>query len=141
MKVKCGGFIINTVLEDIFPINNPNKKEYLIDTTKKISRFVIEYYKDKFDPTITYSTGNVNVGFSRRKNACIGICRRIPRIIYYNEEKIRELEYSELIELASHECTHLIYDGHKKDFSEAFNFIMDTCVKRLGEHNRENGVL
>jgi hypothetical protein len=123
-------------LENIFPINNPNKKEYLIDITHKISKFAIDYYKDTFDPTILYSTNKITVDFNPRKNACVGICMRIQRVILYNEIKINDLEYSELIELAAHECTHLVYDGHERNFSDAFNFIMDVCVKRLGEYNR-----
>lgn len=132
-----GGFII---LEDIFPINNPDKKEYLIDTTKKISRFVIEYYKETFDPAISYSTGKVTVGFTKRKNACVGICRKIPRHIVYNEEKIQELSYAKLIELASHECAHLVYEGHGKNFKNVHHFVFDRCVDRLKEHNEANGV-
>lgn len=121
----------NIILENIFPIGNPNKKEYLIDITHKIAKFAIEYYKDTFDPTILYSHNKIIVDFNSRKNACVGICMRIQGAIRYNERKIKELEYSELIELAAHECAHLIYDGHGKDFSDAFNFIMDTCVKRV----------
>ena len=123
-------------LENIFPINNPNKKEYLVDITHKISKFTIEHYKDTFDPTISYSTNKITVNFNPRKNAHVGICMRIPRIIRYNEIKINDWEYSELIELAAHECAHLVYDGHGKNFHNAFNFIMDICIKRLREYNR-----
>lgn len=123
-------------LENIFPVNHPDKKEYLIDITNKISKFVLNYYKDKLDPSISYSSGKIAIGFNNRKNACVGICRRIPRVIIYNEDKIRDLEYAELIELASHECAHLIYDGHGEDFNDSFNFIMDICIKRLDEYNR-----
>ena len=118
-------------LENIFPTNHPDKKEYLVDITNKISTFALDYYKDKLDPSISYSTGKVTIDFNTRKNACIGVCMRIPRVIRYNETKTRDLEYAELIDLASHECAHLIYDGHGEDFSDAFNFIMDTCVKRF----------
>lgn len=130
--------IINTSpeMENIFPINHPNKKDYLIDITNKISKFTLDYYKDKLDPSVSYSSNKINIGFNTRKNACIGICRRIPRVIIYNEDKIHDLEYAELIELAAHECTHLIYDGHKKDFNDSFNFIMDVCIKKLRDYNR-----
>jgi predicted metal-dependent hydrolase len=130
-------YIKGFTLGNIHPINNLNKKEYLIDITKKISNFTIEYYKDKFDPTVSYMNGgNVNIEFNKRKNACVGICKRIQRIIIYNEEKIEKLEYSELIELACHECAHLIYSGHEKNFIEYFNFLMDICIKQLREYNR-----
>ena len=61
---------------------------------------------------------------------------RIPQIIRYNENKIHDLEYAELIDLASHECTHLIYDDHGRNFTTAYNYIMDICIKRLREYNR-----
>lgn len=61
---------------------------------------------------------------------------RIPRLIRYNELKISKLEYAELIDLASHECAHLIYDGHGKEFKDTYNLLMDVCIKRLREHNR-----
>ncbi|MFA6315688.1 MAG: hypothetical protein WC648_04975 [Candidatus Paceibacterota bacterium] len=130
--------IINNsfTLENIFPFNHPDKKEYLIDITNKISKFVLDTYKDKLDPSVSYSADKINIGFSNRKNACVGICRRIPRIIYYNETKIRDLEYEELIDLASHECAHLIYDGHGKDFNDVYNLLIDVCIKNLRECNR-----
>ena len=130
--------IINTSLEleNIFPTNHPNKKEYLIDITNKISKFVLNYYKDKLDPSIPYSTDKINIGFNTRKNACIGVCMRIPRIIRYNETKIYSLEYAELINLASHECAHLIYDGHGKNFNDTYNLLMDICINQLREYNR-----
>jgi predicted metal-dependent hydrolase len=123
-------------LENIFPINHPDKKEYLIDITNKISKFTLNYYKDKLDPTVSYSNSGISIGFNTRKNACIGICRRIPRIIIYNETKIRDLEYAELIDLAAHECAHLIYDGHGKNFNNTYNLLMDICIKNLEEYNR-----
>ena len=124
-------------LEDIFPINEPDKKEYLIDITNKISKFVLDYYKDKLDPSTSYSHDGINIYFNSRKNSCIGVCRRIPRIINYNETKIKNLEYWKLIELASHECTHLIYDGHDEKFTETHEFIFTICINRLKQHNTE----
>ena len=130
--------IINTSLEleNIFPINTPDKKEYLIDITNKISKYTLNYYKNKLDPYTSYSNDRICIDFNKRKNACVGICMRIPRIIRYNETKIRDLEYAELIDLASHECAHLIYDGHGKDFNDTYNLLMDTCIKNLRKYNR-----
>ena len=95
-KLKSG----KTMIKNIFPTNNPPKKEYLVTITEEISKFVIENYHDTFDPTIQYSDGTkAYIGWSTRKNASIGVCRRIPRVIYYNGAKIGNLDYSELIDL------------------------------------------
>ena len=115
-----------------FSINNSSKREYLVNITEKISKFVIENYRDTFDPTIQYSDDTkVNVGWSARKNASIGVCRRIPRAIYYNESKIGNLDYSELIDLASHECAHLVYDGHGEEFWNVYSDILESVEKAL----------
>ena len=118
------------MITNIFPRNVPPKKGYLVTITEEISKFVIKNYSDTFDPTISYSSEKSSVGWSARKNASIGICRRIPRVIY-NESKIEKLDYAHLIELASHECAHLVYDGHGKQFQDAFVFILDTCIDSL----------
>jgi predicted metal-dependent hydrolase len=109
-----------------------DKKDFLIDITETISKSVIKNYQDTFDPTISYSDGTkAHVGWSARKNATVGICRRIPRVIYYNESKIRKLDYAELIDLASHECAHLIYDGHGEEFWNVYHTIIDECAETI----------
>jgi len=129
-------------LENIYPDISQDKKDYLIDITHKISRFVIEYYKDQFDPTISYVTGKeAYVNFSTRKNAVIGYCNKIPRVISYNEKKIRQLDHAHLIELAAHECVHLVYNGHKSDFSDALHLVLCKCIDRIEKHKKENCIL
>ena len=119
-------------LNNIFPTNHPPKKEYLVTLTEEISKFVIKNYRDTFDPTIQYSDGTkAHIGWSARKNATVGICMRIPRVIYYNEAKIGEMGYLELIELASHECAHLVYDGHGVEFWNVHHNILDECAKAI----------
>jgi len=54
-------------LENIFPINHPDKKEYLVDITHKISKFVLNYYKAELDPSISYSTGKVTIDFFNKR--------------------------------------------------------------------------
>jgi predicted metal-dependent hydrolase len=130
-KLKNSGENGENMIKNIFPANNPSKKEYLEDITEKISKFVIENYRNTFDPTILYSSDKVCIAWPQRKNACIGICRKIQRIIYYNESKIEKLDYDELIELASHECAHLVYDGHNKKFWEAYHTILDACAESI----------
>jgi hypothetical protein len=68
---------------------------------------------------------------ARVKNATVGICRRIPRVIYYNEAKIGEMGYLELIELASQECAYLVYDGHGVEFWNVYGAILDECAKAI----------
>lgn len=123
-------------IEGIFPQTGIPKKEYLVNITKKIAQFTIRYYKDLFDPT-TGHPENVTIEWDKRKNASTGTCRRVFRIIQYNESKINLMTHVYLIALAVHECAHLVYDGHGKKYMEVQDFIFDKCIEDLERHNRE----
>jgi hypothetical protein len=133
---------MDVILEDIYPDLSKDKIDYLINTTKKISKFIIKYYANEFDPTISYSNGEeAHVDFSIRKNAVIGYCMRIPRIIIYNKKKAEHLDYPHLIELASHECVHLVYTGHGKNFQDAHHLILTKCIERIEQYKQENNII
>jgi hypothetical protein len=121
-------------LDNIRPSRGISNTDWLVDVTRKIAAFALEYYKDKLDPTISYSCGGkVNVCWNPRKNSCVGTCRRIQRIIQYNELKINTMDMANVLGVAVHECSHLICDGHGKDFMEIQDFLFDKCIEKLKE--------
>jgi hypothetical protein len=119
-------------LDNIFPPSGISNKDWCACITNKIGMFTLEYYKDKLDPTISYSNGgHINIYWNPRKNSCVGTCRRIPRIIAYNESKINDMNKANVLHVVVHECAHLIYDGHGKEFSNIEDFIFDKCIENL----------